>query len=64
MNTLSRAMTARFFPTVNDYDALRRHWSALVNSPRKHELKAEHHLLYLVLCGKDWRAAFTPITNP
>jgi hypothetical protein len=63
MNTLSRALTARFFANPESYEALRRHWSALVNSPRKHELTASHHVLYLALCGKDWRRAFTPITN-
>jgi len=32
-------------------------------SDQKHELTAAHHLLYLVLVGKDWRKAFTPPTN-
>jgi len=63
MNTLSRATTAHFFANQEGYDALRRHWSVLVNSSRKHELTASHHVLYLALCGKDWRRAFTPITN-
>ena len=64
MNTLSRAETARFFADPASYDALRQHWSTLVNSNRKHELTASHHVLYLALLGKDWRKAFTPITNP
>jgi hypothetical protein len=63
MNTLPRAVTAQFFDDPKTYWALRRHWSALMNSNRKHELSAAHHLLYLVLCGKDWRKGFTPITN-
>jgi len=63
VNTLSRALTARFFPDIEPYVALQRYWSALVNSDRKHELTAAHHLLYLALRGKDWRRAFTPITN-
>ncbi len=64
MNTLSRQLTARFFTSsTTDYLAFRRHWSKLVNSERKHELKAVHHLLYLVLSGKDWRKAFTFPTN-
>src|SRR5205085_345139 len=46
------------------YAALRRHWSGLVNSERKHTLTAAHHLLYLALRGKDWRRAFAPISNP
>jgi hypothetical protein len=63
MNTLSRAITARFFPNLDSYNALRKHWSDLINSERKHELSAAHHLLYLALLGKDWRKAFTPPTN-
>ena len=63
MNTLSRAITARFFPNPDSYNALRKHWSSLINSDRKQELTAAHHLLYLALTGKDWRNAFTPPTN-
>lgn len=63
MNTLSRAITARFFPHPDSYNALRQGWSDLINSDRKHELSAVHHLLYLALMGKDWRKAFTPPTN-
>jgi hypothetical protein len=64
MNTLSRAVTARFFPNSAEYYALRQHWSSLMNSARRHELTAAHHILYLALLGKDWRKAFTPVTNP
>jgi hypothetical protein len=63
MNTLSRTLTAQFFNTQDDYQALKAHWSKLVNSPRKKELKPEHHLLYAALLGRDWRKGFTPITN-
>ena len=63
MNTLSRAITARFFPHSDSYNALRKHWSSLINSERKHELTAAHHLLYLAMIGKDWRKAFSPPTN-
>ena len=69
MNTLSRAMTAQFYPNLTGNDALRqyyalkKHWSALMNSERKHELTTSHHLLYMALLGKDWRKAFTPVTN-
>ncbi|MFT3891395.1 MAG: hypothetical protein QM730_07150 [Anaerolineales bacterium] len=63
MNTLSRAITARFFPNSDSYNALRKKWSDLINSERKHELTAAHHLLYLTLLGKDWRKAFTAPTN-
>ncbi len=34
-----------------------------MGSPRKHDLTAAHHLLYLALMGKDWRKGFTPPTN-
>ena len=63
MNTLPRAITARFFPTPDSYNSFRKHWSDLINSERKHELTAAHHLLHLALIGKDWRRAFTPISN-
>ena len=63
MKTLSRAITARFFPHPDSYNALRQGWSDLINSDSKHELYAAHHLLYLALMGKDWRKAFTPPTN-
>ena len=63
MNTLSRAITARFFAEPENYDALKTGWQSLQNSPQRHELEAAHHLLYLILRGKDWRKAFTPITR-
>jgi hypothetical protein len=63
MNTLPRAVTAQIFPSTDSYTALRTHWRALLRSDCKHELTAAHHLLYLALLGKDWRKAFTPITN-
>jgi hypothetical protein len=63
MNALPRAITARFFARPDDYALLQRHWSALMNSARKHELAAAHHILYLALLGKDWRKGFAPITN-
>ena len=64
MNTLSRAITAQWFIDTTVYAALRARWRALVCSDRKHELDAAHHLLYLALCGKDWRRGFTPPRNP
>ncbi len=62
MNTLSRAITAQILD-ADSYRALQKHWSALMNSDRKHELSAAHHILYLALMGKDWRKGFTPPTN-
>jgi len=61
MNTLSWAITARFFPNPESYNALRKHWSDLINSERRYELTAAHYLLYISLMGKDWRKAFTPL---
>lgn len=63
MNTLPRAVTAHLFASTESYAALRRHWSALMRSDRRHELTTAHHLLYLALIGKDWRQSFTPIAN-
>jgi len=63
MNTLSRKITARFFPNQDAYNALQRHWSGLMNSERRDELSAAQHLLYLALTGKDWRRGFTPPAN-
>ena len=63
MNTLPRAVTAQFFPSIDSYNALRQHWSVLMNSDRRHALTAAQHLLYLALLGRDWRKAFTCPTN-
>lgn len=63
MNTLSRAVTAQFFSSPDSYNALRQHWSSLINSERKHTLSTAHHLLYQALRGKDWRKGFTCATN-
>ena len=64
MQTLPRAITAQFFAAPSAYADLRAHWRALMTSDRRVTLTAEHHLLYSALLGKDWRAAFAPITNP
>lgn len=64
MNTLSRAFSAQILDDPQTYHALRQRWCELINSDRKHELSAAHHLLYLALLGKDWRKGFTPLTNP
>ena len=64
MNTLPRAITAQIFTTPDSYNALQYHWSSLIQSERRHDLSAAHHLLYLALRGKDWRKAFTCPANP
>jgi hypothetical protein len=63
VNTLNREQTAHLLGNPTIYGALRRHWSALVTSDRKHSLTAAHHLIYLALIGKDWRKSFTPVVN-
>lgn len=63
MTTLPRAHVAQFFTPSDTFVHLRQHWRTLVNSNRRHTLAAEHYLLYSALCGRDWRAGFTPITN-
>jgi|SRR5579859_6041229 len=63
MNTLPRAITALVFADSEHYQKLRHHWRELMRSSRKHELTAAHHLVYVALLGKDWRRAFSPITN-
>ena len=63
MNTLPRAITAQVLTDQTTFQNLRQCWSELMRSPRKQELSAAHHLLYLALLGKDWRKGFTCITN-
>jgi hypothetical protein len=63
MNTLSRTKTVQILGSSTTYHQIRQQWRALINSDRKHELSAAHHLLYLALIGKDWRKSFTPPTN-
>src|SRR5579859_5714188 len=63
MNTLPRSVTAHFFPDINSYNTLRAHWSMLLHSACKHDLAAEHHLLYCILLGKDWRRGFQVLSN-
>ena len=63
MNTLPRAITAKFLTDSHTYAHICQQWRQLIHSSRKHELKAVHHLLYLALRGKDWRKGFTPPTN-
>lgn len=62
--TLSKHITSTFFATNSGYDEMRRRWSAAVNdkSVRK-TLTAQHHMLYLILSGKDLSKSFTPITK-
>lgn len=65
MNTLSKDRTGLIFGEAADtqFAALERHWKNLTNGPERIALRAEHHLLYAALRGKDWRRGFAPITN-
>ncbi len=64
MNTLPRQITCRFFPDEAAYQALISHWAGLVNDRvARKELTSAHHLLYLLLRGKDWRKGFSSCTN-
>ena len=63
MNTLSKAHTRLWFASAEEYAALESRWSKLTNSDAHRNLGPEHHLLYAVLRGKDYRKAFAPVTN-
>jgi hypothetical protein len=64
MNTLNKTITSSFFCHENGYDLLISVWSKAVNDPEvKKTLTSSHHLAYAVLRGKDFRKAFTPITD-
>jgi hypothetical protein len=61
VNTLPQAITAQVLLDPDAYQRTRQRWSELVRA--RHPLRASHYLLYLALMGRDWRKAFTPITN-
>jgi hypothetical protein len=65
MNTLSKEFTlGTFFGEDPDgYTNLRKQWSKMVNSDTKDELTMAHHILYLILIGKNWQKAVTLPTN-
>ena len=63
MNTLSREITRSFFERAGGCEALETRWRALVHTGARRQLGPEHYLLYQALRGKDWRKAFTPVTN-
>lgn len=64
MDTLPLSVWQKHFKDKDHYTDLRRRWSWLCsNSPDRPSLGPEHYLVYLALRGRDWRRAFTPITN-
>ena len=54
MNTLSKEFTLGTFfgEDPENYTKLRKQWSKMVNSGV--ELTMAHHILYLILIGKNW----------
>jgi len=65
MNTLSKEITlGRFFQEdPENYTKLRAQWSKMVNSDFNVTLTMSHHILYLILIGKNWQKAVTLPTN-
>ena len=63
MNTLSKTTTLGMFfnEDPENYVKLRKQWSKMVNEGA--ELTMAHHILYLVLIGKNWKKAVTLPTN-
>ena len=66
MNTLSKEITlGRFFQEdPENYTKLRAQWSKMANDVNvKETLTMAHHILYLILIGKNWQKAVTLPTN-
>ena len=65
MNTLSKEFTLGMFfeEDPENYAKLRKQWSELVNSDAKNSLTMAHHILYLILIGRNWKKAVTLPTN-
>lgn len=64
MKTLNRVQTMDFYNEADGYRRLCDHWSCVMQDRElRKSLTAAHHLLYLILRGKNWQTAFAPITN-
>ena len=65
MNTLSKEITlSRFYQEDPDkYAEIKTQWSKMVNSELNVTLTMSHHILYLILIGKNWQKAVTLPTN-
>ena len=64
MRTLGKEITKTFFETEDGYQRLKKYWSNLMQDHKaRKSIKAEHHLLYLALIGKDWTKGFTSPIN-
>lgn len=57
-------MTNSIFKTKEQYFSFRDAWASAVNNKEtRSHLRAEHYILYNILCGKSFDRGFTPITN-
>ena len=64
MNTLGKKVTSTFYKDADGYAQLQARWSELMQDKEACKgLRTEHHLLYAILRGKDWRKGFSPDTN-
>lgn len=61
MKTLGKSITQRFFLVEDGYSLMRKRWSELVNGD--HKPSSRELLLYMILRGRDYRKAFSPVTN-
>jgi len=65
MKKLNKQITASFYKDPEGYVGLQEHWSRLMqDKTHRKSLRTAHHLLYLILRGKNWQRAFAPVTNP
>ena len=64
MKTLHRDQTIKFFIEPEGYVRLCEHWSRLMQDRElRKTLTGAHHLLYLILRGKNWQTGFAAVTN-
>lgn len=64
MNTLGKQITRQFFQNESGFDLLQHDWSLnWENKAFREKLEPIHFFLYQAFRGKDWRKAFTPVTN-
>ena len=59
MKTLSKDVTSTFFIDDTGYQRLKEDWKGICHQPHP----AFIHIAYLILLGRDYRKACTPITN-
>lgn len=61
MKTLNKNITKTFFKTEDGYSQLELNWKTSVHAGK--HLSTSALLLYMIVRGKDWRKAFTPIRS-